>query len=126
LRDETQKHGMAIRKANERKSTVQEACRLFRLYLSADDKFMKGIEEHSRTCGLAPDVLKQVKDSHTRATLIGQQVCDAAARGPWPAGRRDPWDVLREQGQFGDDKDNCRDCGKPGDFWWTVPPPGQR
>src|SRR5262245_20752895 len=86
LRDETQKYGMAIQKANERKGTVQEACRLFKNYLAAEVKFMKGIEEHGRTCGVPPDVLKQVKDSHARASQIGKQVCEAAAQGPRPAG----------------------------------------
>jgi hypothetical protein len=119
LRDETQKHGMAIQRANERKGTVQEACRLFRLYLSAEVKFMKGIEEHGRTCGVAPDVLKQVKDSHSRASQIGKQVCEAAAQGPRPAGR-DRWDVLREGSQKQDqsEDDNCNLCWKTGDFWW--------
>src|SRR5262245_42416911 len=41
LRDEAQKHGMAIQKANQRKATVQEACRLFRSYLSVEVKFLK-------------------------------------------------------------------------------------
>jgi hypothetical protein len=86
LRDETQKYGMAIQKANERKATAQDACKLFRSYLSAELKFMKGIEEHSRTCGVPPEVLKQVKDSHAKASQIGKQVCDAAAQGPRPAG----------------------------------------
>jgi hypothetical protein len=86
LRDETQKYGIAIQKANERKAQVQEACRLFKNYLAAEVKFMKGIEEHSRTCGVPPEVLKQVKESHARASQIGKQVCDAAAQGPRPAG----------------------------------------
>jgi len=86
LRDETQKYGMAIQKANERKATAQDACKLFRSYLSAELKFMKGIEEHSRTCGVPPEVLKQVKDSHAKASQIAKQVCDAAAQGPRPAG----------------------------------------
>lgn len=86
LRDETQKHGMAIQKANERKGSVQDACRLFRNYLSAELKFIKGIEEHGRTCGVPPDVLKQVKDSHAKASQIGKQVCEAAVQGPRPAG----------------------------------------
>jgi hypothetical protein len=86
LRDETQKHGIAIQKANERKATAQEACRMFRAYLGAEVKFIKGIEEHGRTCGVPPEVLKQVKDSHAKASQIGKQVCEAAAQGPRPAG----------------------------------------
>ena len=86
LRDEVQKNGQAIQKANEKKGTVQEACRLFRNYLAAEVKFMKGIEEHARTCGVPPDVLKQVKEGHAKASQIGKQVCEAAAQGPRPAG----------------------------------------
>ena len=86
LRDETQKHGLAIQKANERKVPVQEACRLFKVFLAAETKFMKGIEEHGRTCGAPPEVLKQVKEGHAKASQIGKEVCDAAAQGPRPAG----------------------------------------
>src|SRR5262245_21611014 len=50
LRDEVQKNSIAIQKANQRKAPVQEACRLFKAYLSAEEKFIKGIEEHGRTC----------------------------------------------------------------------------
>lgn len=127
LRDEVQKHGMAIQKANERKASVQEACKLFRTYLSAEAKFIRGLEENSRTCGVPPDAIKQAKERHAKAGQVGRQVCEAAALGPTPAGRI-PWDALREgtekQGQSGDD--NCDLCGKTGDFWWTIPPPGPR
>ena len=96
---------------------------------------------------MLPDRINQVKESHAKASQVGKQVCDVAAQTRWPAGpflwddlladaenprtgsrpmRRDPWEALREgsqkQGQSGDYEDNCRDCGKTGDFWW----PGDR
>jgi len=86
LRDETQKHGMAIQKANERKANVQDACKLFKSYLAAETKFIKGLEDNSRTCGVPPDAIKQVKEGHAKAAQVGKQVCDAAAQGPRPAG----------------------------------------
>lgn len=86
LRDETLKHGMAIQKANQRKASVQEACKLFRAYLSSEAKFIKGLEESSQTCGVPGDVIKQAKDGHSKASQIGKQVCEAAAQGPRPAG----------------------------------------
>ena len=86
LRDETQKHGMAIQKANERKANVQEACRLFKNFLAAEAKFVKGLEDNSRTCGVPPDAIKQAKESHAKAGQVGKQVCEAAAQGPRPAG----------------------------------------
>ena len=85
MRDETQKYGMAIQKANQRKVPVQEACRLFKSYLAAEQKFMKAIEENARTCGVPPDVLNQIKEGHAKASQIGKEVCEAAAQGPRPA-----------------------------------------
>jgi len=93
MRDETQKYGMAIQKANQRKVPVQEACRLFKSYLAAEQKFMKGIEDHARTCGVPPDLLKQVKEGHAKAAQIGARVCEAAAQGG---------QVPRERGPTGD------------------------
>src|SRR5689334_61533 len=86
LRDEVQKHGTAIQKANERKATVQEACKLFRNFLGAEAKFIKSLEDNTRTCGVPPDAIKQAKEGHTKASAVGKQVCDAAAQGPRPAG----------------------------------------
>jgi hypothetical protein len=87
LRDETQKHGTAIQKANERKANVQEACRLFKNFLAAEAKFIKGLEDNSRTCGVPPDAIKQAKDGHAKAGQVGKQVCEAAAQGATrPAG----------------------------------------
>jgi hypothetical protein len=92
-RDEVQKHGTAIQKANERKANVQDACKLFRSFLGAEAKFIKSLEENTRTCGVPPDAIKQAREGHAKASQIGKQVCDAAGQGPRPA-------------------------GPTGDFWW--------
>src|SRR5258708_4550893 len=55
MRDEVQKYGTAIQKANERKATVQEACKLFKSFLAAESKFIKSLEENTRTCGVPSD-----------------------------------------------------------------------
>jgi hypothetical protein len=104
MRDEVQKHGMAIQKANERKATVQGACKLFKNFLEAEARFIKSLEENSRTCGVPGDAIKRAKEGHTKASAIGKQVCDAAAQGSRPAYPED-----------------CRVCGQTGDFGW---PPG--
>jgi len=100
LRDETQKHGMAIQKANERRASVQEACRLFKLFLSAETRFVNSLEENSQTCSVSPDAIKRVKEAHAKAEQVGKQVCDTAAQGPRP--RVEHWPL--------------------GDYWW----PGDR
>jgi hypothetical protein len=86
LRDEAQKHGMAIQKANEKKASVQDACKLFKNFLAAEAKFIKGLEDNSRTCGVPPDAIKQAKDGHAKAGQVGKQVCEAAQGPPRPAG----------------------------------------
>ena len=52
LRDETQKHGQAIQKASQREASVQEACPMFRNFLAAETRFIKGIEKIGPTCGV--------------------------------------------------------------------------
>ena len=105
-RDEVQKHGTAIQKANERKATVQEACKLFRNFLGAEAKFIKSLEENTRTCGVPGDAIKQAKEGHAKASQVGKQVCDAAGQGPRPAGPTgDFWwlgEIERKSGQFYD------------------------
>jgi len=86
MRDEVQKHGTAIQKANEHKATVQEACKLFKNFLGAEAKFIKSLEDNTRAWGVPADAIKQAKDGHTKASAVGKQVCDAAAQGPRPAG----------------------------------------
>jgi hypothetical protein len=82
---------------NKRKASVQEACRLFKSYLSAETKFVNSLEENSQACGVPAEAIKQVREGHAKAGQIGKQVCDATARGP--RGYED-----------------CNVCGKMGDW----------
>jgi hypothetical protein len=86
LRDELQKHGAAIGAANDKKSDVKVACRLFRVYIATEAKMLKALETHGSACGVPKEIHQQVRGSHAKAQQIGKQVCDAAARGPAPSG----------------------------------------
>jgi hypothetical protein len=86
IRDETAKHGQAIHVAGQKKVSPEELCKLFKTFLSSEGKMLKGLEQNSATCGVPPEVLKQVKASHDKAAQVGKQICDAAAQGPRPAG----------------------------------------
>ena len=146
LRDETQKQGKAIQEANQRKASVQEACKLFRTFLFADAKFIRGLEDNSRTCGVPPDAIKQAREGHSKAEQVAKQVCDAADQGPRPRGptgdffdglmgpgrlpyRRDPWDVLQEGSQRRQSEDyDCflcwtKDDSLLSDKWNRLPGP---
>jgi hypothetical protein len=86
IRDELQKHGMAISTANEKKADVKVACDLFKRYIATEAKMIKMLEVDGPGCGAPAQVLQQVRGSHAKAQQIGKQVCDAAVRGPAPSG----------------------------------------
>src|SRR5438874_777035 len=77
-RDETAKHGKALQAAGEKKLPPDELCKIFKAFLAAESKMLKGLQEHSATCGVPPEVLKQVKDGHGKASEVSKKVCDAA------------------------------------------------
>ena len=85
LRDETQKHGQALRPPARRRRP-EEACKLFKAFLAAEAKMIKGLEQHSATVRRPADVIKQIKAQHAKAQQIGKQVCEAAAQGARPTG----------------------------------------
>jgi hypothetical protein len=85
-RDETQKTGLALSAASKRKAQPDEVCKLFKVFIAAEGKMLKGLEENSATCGVPPDALKNLKEQHARANQMGKQVCEVAAQGPRPAG----------------------------------------
>jgi hypothetical protein len=88
LREETNKHGQALQAASQgkKKPTAEEACKLFKAFLGAEAKMIKGLEQNSAACGVPADIIKSLKVTHTKASETGKNVCDAAARGPQPTG----------------------------------------
>jgi hypothetical protein len=86
FRDETAKAGQALQAAGKKKSGPEELCKLFKAFMAAETKFVKGLEENSATCGVPADVIKQAKAGHNKASETAKQVCDAAAQAARPAG----------------------------------------
>jgi hypothetical protein len=86
LRDETGKHGQALQTAGKKKVPAEELCKLFKSFLAAESKMIKGLEENQAACGVPNEVIKQVRTGHSKAEKMSKQVCDAAAQGPRPAG----------------------------------------
>jgi hypothetical protein len=87
LREETQKNGAAIGAAQQRKvkADVMEACKLFKVFLASEAKFIQGMSENSAICGVPPQIIKQYQEGHGKASQVGKQVCDAAEH-PQPTG----------------------------------------
>lgn len=84
-REEVGKHGQALQTAGQKKAPPEELCKLFKAFLAAESKMIKSLQDNSAACGVPPDVLKQVKDGHGKASDVGKKVCDVAAQGPRPA-----------------------------------------
>jgi hypothetical protein len=87
LRDEYQKNGAALGAAQQRKEKVDvvEACKLFKVFLASESKFIQGLTENSTTCGVPAQAIKQFQDGHGKASAVGKQVCEAAEH-PRPTG----------------------------------------
>jgi len=83
-RDDVAKNGQALQAAGQRKAPPDEICKLFKAFLAAESKMIKGLQEHSATCGVPSEVLKQVQDGHGKASEVGKKICDAA-QAPRPA-----------------------------------------
>src|SRR5262245_27281023 len=79
-RDDVNKHGQALQAAGQKKAPPDELCKLFKTFLAVETKMIKGLEEHSATCGVPTEVLKQVRAGHSKAAQMGKQICDAAAQ----------------------------------------------
>ena len=85
LRDETQKNGLALKAANERHADPTEACKLFKVFLASESKFVQGMATNQAVCGVPPDAVKNMQEEHRKVTLVKDKVCDAADH-PRPTG----------------------------------------
>jgi hypothetical protein len=85
-RDDVEKTGLALQGASKRKAQPDEVCKLFKAFIAAEGKMLKGLQDNSSTCGVPPDAIKNLKEQHSKANQMGQRVCEAAAQGPRQAG----------------------------------------
>jgi hypothetical protein len=85
-RDEVNKHAQALQAAGQKKAPPDELCKLFKAFVAVETKMIKGLQEHSATCGVPPEVIKQVKEGHGKASEMSKKICDIAAQGPRQAG----------------------------------------
>ncbi len=90
LRSAAEVKARAIEAAGKRKQkpTAQEACRLFNAFSAAEAKLIKYATENGTWCGIPPQVVTQMKQSHEQLTVTRTRICQAAAaqlarpRGP--------------------------------------------
>ena len=86
MRDETQKHGQALQAASQKKASPEELCKLFKVFLAAETKMLKGLEDQSTTCGVPPKCSSRSGRDTAGPRRSSKQVCEVAAQGPRPSG----------------------------------------
>ncbi len=86
LRDDAAKKAAAIRSANEQKVDAKTACHLFNRFSEAEAKLIKYADANATWCGIPPDIVKNMKQAHSRTNVIRTKVCQVAAAPPRPRG----------------------------------------
>jgi hypothetical protein len=82
LREDTEKKASAIRQASSRKATPKEACGLFNAFVTSEAKMLKYATDNSVWCGIPPQILENIKTSHTRSSEMRTKICNVAAQAP--------------------------------------------
>ena len=88
LRDVTAKKAAAIRSASENHATPREACQLFNAFLAAEAKMLKYAVDNSLWCGIPPQIIQNLKQSHAKTSEIRTKVCQVAAAFNQGVGKR--------------------------------------
>ena len=86
LRADAETKAKAIRAASERKATPKEACALFNVFSAAEAKMLKYAETNAVWCGIPPQIVQQMKQSHAHTTELRVRICKVAAAPPRAAG----------------------------------------
>jgi len=86
LRQEAEKRALAVREANSKHATPQEACKLIGRFSEAEAKVVKFVRDKGSACSIPGEVAKQMAANHEHTTELLKRVCTAAASPPRPAG----------------------------------------
>ena len=86
LRNDAEVKGRAIQAASQRHAQPKEACRLFTAFQAAEAKMLKYATDNQVWCGIPPQIIQQIKASHTHTIEIRTKICKIAEAPPRPAG----------------------------------------
>lgn len=87
LRAETEKRGLAIKTAAQKKAPREQLCQLFRHFTESEAKVVKFLSEHQAACGIPAEAVKASKTSHARTMTMQQKICAAdGVEGAKPRG----------------------------------------
>lgn len=77
MREEVQKRGAAAKQASDRKVSREELCKLVSAYSGAEQKWLKFAETGVSSCGIPPEIVKQLQQVHARTDQARERICSA-------------------------------------------------
>lgn len=86
LRDEVEKHGMAVMAGQKNKVGLPEACKLLTSLAVSQEKMLTYAKKNETSCGIPPQLIQQINAAHTNVSKARTRVCQMAAQPPRPAG----------------------------------------
>lgn len=84
LRNETEKRGLALKHASERKASPKEACQLLIAFTAAEAKMLKYAVDNASACSIPLQIIEGIKQGHAKSDELRVKVCRVAAAPPGP------------------------------------------
>jgi hypothetical protein len=81
LRAAVEKDGAAIKAAIDKKAGREEVCNRLKRFAATEAKFVKYVETNASWCGVPPQAVQQLKQSHTHTLKMRGQACAAGPAG---------------------------------------------
>ena len=78
LRDEAARRGQLVKDASARHAPTDEACRLIRSYVEAENRMVDFIEARATACAVPASVLEQLKRSNRTTEALQIKICNVA------------------------------------------------
>jgi hypothetical protein len=78
LRDEAARRGQLVKDASARHAPTDEACRLIRSYVEAEDRMVDFVEARATACAVPASVLEQLKRSNRTTEALQIKICNVA------------------------------------------------
>jgi len=85
LRGEVEKRGAAAKAINDRHGSREDLCKALTTMVAAEGKWVSYSEKSQASCGIPPDLIKELKTNHDHMLKVRKQVCDAGATAAGPA-----------------------------------------
>jgi len=86
LRDDAEKHAVAVMNAQKTKVPLPEACKLLTAFAVSQEKFLDYAKKNEVWCGIPAQLIKQITLGHANVVKARTSVCKMAAQPQRPAG----------------------------------------